>query len=324
MNRIVSQLGRRIALAAVVVATAGCTHGLPDDAVLTEIPYRLQAGGRVVIDVFLNGEGPFRFSLDTASSGSFVLAETSRSLGLEPIPGAEVVVRGAVASGRFPVVAIDSLRVGSESRRDVALTILPTETLATRGLDGVLGADFMRRYAIAFLTRENRIRLYSPEAVANRSYGGFAPVRLAPALIGASAEPLYFLDVGIAGNTVPALFDLGAGLNLMNPVTAEALGLSTTRTEEAGEFAGAVGTREILARFDTQAIVTGNVRWRSELFVISDLEIFTTLGYADRPLAILGSGLFMQRDFVIDFPRNRILIRAAMPETEPVVVAESG
>ena len=48
----------------------------------------------------------------------------------------------------------------------------------------------------------------------------------------------------------------------------------------------------------------------------SDLEIFKTLQQGDSPLVILGSGLFNQRDFVIDFVRNRLLVKVAMDEVD--------
>ncbi|MFQ5548833.1 MAG: hypothetical protein ACE5FV_11105, partial [Woeseia sp.] len=61
---------------------------------------------------------------------------------------------------------------------------------------------------------------------------------------------------------------------------------------------------------------TARVRWRDEVFAIADLRIFATLRRGDSPLAILGSGLFNQRDFVIDFVRNRLLVKVAMDEMD--------
>ncbi len=63
-------------------------------------------------------------------------------------------------------------------------------------------------------------------------------------------------------------------------------------------------------------MITGGVRWEDEDFLIADLDIFSTLTGDDEPLAILGSALFNQRDFVIDFVRNRLLVRRAMDEID--------
>ena len=50
------------------------------------------------------------------------------------------------------------------------------------------------------------------------------------------------------------------------------------------------------------------------MFSIADLELFETLMLRDSPAVILGAGLFTQRDFVIDFVRNRLLVKVAMDE----------
>jgi len=293
----------------------GCAHVLRHESALTIVPYGVQPTGRILVGVTLNGRGPFRFALDTASSGTFVFASAVEQLGLEPSAEPVMTVRGAIASGRFPMVVVERLQLGSEIHEDLALTVLPGDTLATRGIDGILGADFLRRYAVEFSVREHLARLYAPETVAALEYKGFAAIALRPVRVGASVEPVWFFDVDIAGRTLPALFDLGAGLNIINRAAADALELTATREEEAVDFAGAVETGSVLARFDTQSIATGAARWRNEVFLISDLEVFETLGYGDRPLAVLGSGLFTQRDFVVDFVRNRLLIRVSMPES---------
>ena len=36
----------------------------------------------------------------------------------------------------------------------------------------------------------------------------------------------------------------------------------------------------------------------------------------DSPAAILGAGLFTQRDFIIDFVRSRLLVKVAMGEVD--------
>jgi hypothetical protein len=59
---------------------------------------------------------------------------------------------------------------------------------------------------------------------------------------------------------------------------------------------------------------TGRVRWQDEEFSIVELEVFDMLSRADTPCAILGAGLFTQRDFIIDFARNRLLVKVVMDE----------
>lgn len=300
----------------------GCAQPIGFDDALAVVPYELQPSGRIVVEVRVNREGPFRFALDTASSGSFVFARLRDRLAL-PESGRESTVRGAVASGRFPLVHIDTLEVGSEIWRDAELIALPGDTDATAILDGILGTDFLRRYAVGFSVTDEVIRLYAPSVVGERSYQGWSRVALTPMRVGASSEPLYLFDIAIEGHTLPALFDLGAGLNVINRAAVDLLDLTTVRRREAGELSGAIESRAVLAQFGRQVVTTGRVQWRNELFLIDDLAVLEILGYEDRALAIMGSGLFAQRDFVIDFARNRLLIRTSMSETDTGLNSET-
>ena len=72
----------------------------------------------------------------------------------------------------------------------------------------------------------------------------------------------------------------------------------------------------IAARLRSKLVKTANIRWRNETFAIADLKIFSTLDREDRPTAILGVGLFTQRDFIIDFERNRLLVNVAKGEID--------
>ena len=59
----------------------------------------------------------------------------------------------------------------------------------------------------------------------------------------------------------------------------------------------------------SRTAVAEDIRWRNSTFLIADVEIFETLEHGSKPLAIMGAGLFSGRDFVIDFTRNRLLVR---------------
>jgi hypothetical protein len=304
----------RIWILALCIAASGCAAMLDPDEALTVVPYTLLSGGRVVVDVRLNGQGPFRFAVDSAATGSFLTERARAALALEPVPGVTATVYGAIASGQFPVVDVARLEIGSERWEGARLIALPSNTSATATLDGVLGTDFLRRYSVGLSALDRALRLYAPATIGSRAYRGWAEIALTPRRLGNSEEPLYFLEVEIEGRSVPALFDLGAGISMLNSAAASALRLAPTRAERRGEFADAVGSEPVIAQLNTQDLQTAGVRWRDETFLIEDLEIFTLLAAADEPLAILGSGLFTQRDCIIDFARQRLLIRWSMTE----------
>lgn len=301
---------------AIGLVLCGCARTLSQEGALTVVPYDLQDSGRIIVDVQINDRGPFPFALDTAASISFIFDKVRNELGLETVPETSATVRGLVASGRFPLVGVDRLQVGSEIWSDIELVSLPGETDATAGIAGILGIDFLRRYGVGFSTRDRVVHLYPPHLVRNRSYIGWASVPLAPFSIGESTEPLYLLEVEIGGRTLPALFDLGAGLNMMNPSGARFLRLVPADAEESTVLSDVLESTPLLVRLKSEAVTTADIHWQNEEFLIADLEIFSTLMRKDSPLAILGAGLFNQRDFVIDFDRNRLLVRVAMGEVD--------
>ncbi len=310
MQRVLKALISTLAL-----ALGGCAQVLGPEGALTVVPYELTDSGRILVDVEINGQGPYPFSLDTGASISFLFLDSDDELQLDTVPDVTATVRGLVSSGRYPVVKVDSLQVGEEIWSEPTMVSVPGATAATRDIAGVLGVDFLRRYGLWLSARDRELRLYSPETLSGGSYNGWALVPLEPVSIGAASAPLYFFDIQIGGRTMPALFDLGSGTNLINAPAAQYLRLAPTDNTEELMVAGALESAPILARLQTP-MRTENVSWQNEDLLIADFGIFATLLHEHSPLAIIGSGLLRQRDFVIDFERNRLLIRRGMDEVE--------
>jgi hypothetical protein len=194
------------------------------------------------------------------------------------------------------------------------LTALPGRTNATSTLDGILGADFLRRYSVGFSVRTNTATLYRPETVGARSYRGWTAIRTEPRHFGASPEPLRYITIELEGESMSALLDIGAGVSILNSAAVRNFELRAVTDQGESVFSGAIENLPLIARLTTQRVRTGLISWRNESFLVSDFEIFATLQSTDTPLAILGSGLFRQRDFIVDFAHERLLVRSSMEE----------
>jgi predicted aspartyl protease len=299
-----------------VFALSACASVLDLDGALAIAPYHVEYGGRIVVEARVNGQGPFDFALDTGASISAIFDELRDELALEPIPGAKIIVHGAVASGQFPLLDINLLELGREVWANPRIVSLPGDTAAGARIDGLLGIDFLRRYAVGFSTQDRVVRLYPPDLVAGRSYRGWASVPLQAEPIGKSGAALYFIDIEMDGRKIRAVFDLGAGLNIVNSPGVRSLGLAPSKLRRRDVFSGALESATIVVQLEVDEVRTAGIRWRNEVFLIADIEIFETLMLDDSPAAILGAGLFTQRDFIIDFPRRRLLVRVAMDEIE--------
>lgn len=308
-----------------VFVLCGCASVLDEDGALAMTPYDIQDSGRIVIDAQVNGLGPFRFALDTGASISTIFDELRSELAIEPIAGRSVLIHGVVTSGRVPLLRISRLEVGREVWADARFASLPGNTAIDTGIDGILGVDFLRRYAVGFSTRDRVIRLYPPDLVGRRSYRGWASIPLEPEYIGESGAALYLIETRLGEHQIPAVFDLGAGLNMINRAAAESIGLTPAYSRDRDLVIGAIESTPVVAWVRVDEVTTGRIRWRNEMFAIAELGILATMTRADGPCAILGSGLFNQRDFIIDFVRNRLLVKVAMEEVdEPIPLQLQG
>ena len=311
----------RFILLAAVVMLSSCATTLDLDGALSVAPYRIEGDGRIVVDTTVNGKGPFKFILDTAASISAIFGDLSDQLSLQTIPGQVVRIRGVVASGEFSLLNVEHLTLGTETWDKPRLVSLPSDSEAADDLDGLLGVDFLARYAVFFSAGDRVIRLYAPEFVARQSYRGWSSVPLTVRSISRDGPAIYVINIEIEGHAIPAVFDLGAGVNMINWKGARSLGIKRHLIGERQTIVGAVDTMTFIARLDAREVTTAGVRWRNESFAIADLEIFETLMIADQPTAILGAKLFTQRDFIIDFKRNRLLIKSGQQEVDREIVA---
>jgi len=303
-------------LAAAALVLCGCATVLDEDGALAVIPYTIESNGRIVVDVLVNGEGPFQFALDTGASISVIHDRLRDRLALQTIPEQTVIVYGAVTSGRFPLLKVDQIQIGRENWATPRFVSMPGETAASKPMDGILGLDFLSQYAVGFSVRDRAVRLYAPEALNERNYFGWAHVPLDREPVGAGSAALYLFDIEIRGVEIPAIFDLGASMNMVNWSAARSIGLRPSELIGDSAFSGAIDSVEDVGNFIAEKVTTNRITWKDELFGVASLPVFETMLKGDRPCAVLGVGLFNQRDFIIDFARSRVLVKVGMDEVD--------
>jgi hypothetical protein len=310
------RLDLKILLLASAATLIGCAGTIDRDGALAVVPFHVTDDGRVVVDVRLNDQGPYPFAVDTGSSISIVFDEIHDELQLASEEEIWANIQGLVSSGRFPIYSIDRLQINGETWADARVVLMPGNTPARAGIDGILGNDFLRRYALGFSVKERVVRLYPPDLVSERAYRGWSSVPLKPAVVGTRGATLYFFTIKIRGQSISAMLDLGAGLNIINWPAARLVGLDPARLKADESLSGAVGSTPVIARFTAREVTTNRIRWRNEEFTVAETEVFSILPLGDTPSAILGYGFLGQRDFIIDFFRNRLLINVAMEEED--------
>ena len=303
-------MGFRSGLLVALFLAAGCADQLvlDDDGALLVIPHEVGSQGHIIVKTMINDHGPYRFALDTGASISVVFDKTREEAGLELLAGEQVLVHGMIGSGHFPLTTVAELKVGKESWRSGRLASLPGNNWVPTEIDGILGVDFLSRYAVGVSAQDRVVRLYPPELVSNRSYGGWHSVPMRKLQVGEGTAFAYSINLEINKVVIPAILDLGAGFNLMNWRAASAIRVKPKGAMSRKVIYGAVEDARIVAGLDVEKLRVAGLHWRHRTFFISKFSIFEVLDLENKPAAIVGPGFFKDRDFVIDFVRNRLLI----------------
>jgi predicted aspartyl protease len=165
---------------------------------------------QVVVPVLVDGQGPFRFLLDTGASRSLISTDVARKVGAATVSRTRMVT--AAGHSVRPVTLVQ-LQVGDVTTLRVAATILATAELRAggRSVDGILGQDVLARHAYTIDYRRRQIRWDEETCFP----GG---VRL----------PLD-IDDGRAVVTLPAPTAAGAGLRMIPDSGADGLVLFARR-----------------------------------------------------------------------------------------------
>src|SRR5262249_55787732 len=113
---------------------------LPPDssAVETELlatPTTLDRIGRIVVPVMINGQGPFRFVVDTGASSSTLSPKLVRSLGLSA--EGRILLNGITGRAEVPAVTVKELQAGDLTISDSLFPVVWAPLMA--GADGILG-----------------------------------------------------------------------------------------------------------------------------------------------------------------------------------------
>jgi hypothetical protein len=126
--------------------------------------------GEIVVSVTVGARGPFRFLLDTGSTHTAVTDMLATAV--DAVPVARTVMRAAAGSVGCLVVALPTVAVGGVSADGLTATALPQAAAAAlgrdvgQGVDGVLGQDFLSRFAFTIDYRRSQILWHDADYVA--------------------------------------------------------------------------------------------------------------------------------------------------------------
>ena len=137
-------MSRRISL--MIVATALPCIAFSSQPFEPSVPFHMRMGCPVVDGIFLNGQGPFRFLLDTGAQTNQVQASIAAKLGLTPMFRTNLIsaVGGNLVVGGH--IAAVSLGPATGSNQEFLFTSLDFVHTLSAEIQGVLGQEFLSRF----------------------------------------------------------------------------------------------------------------------------------------------------------------------------------
>jgi hypothetical protein len=123
----------------------------------SEVAVRIDESGAVVVPVHINGNGPFRFLLDTGSSHSVVSGSVVEQLRLHFVAKTSVLT----STGREwrAVVKLDKTTIGDTQSDGLLASVAPAAQLevVARGIQGIIGQDLLFAFNYTLDYRRQRL-----------------------------------------------------------------------------------------------------------------------------------------------------------------------
>ncbi len=271
----------------------------PDVTVFAS-PTRLDKIGRVLIPVMVNGQGPFRFIVDTGASQSTISPRLVLALGVDSSAQRLMRVNGITGTADVPSVAIHRLQAGDLIIEEARIPVIWAPLMA--GADGILGVAGLKKEFLLVDFRNNRVKITRSQG--NRTALGFSRVdakRLNDGLLTVAAR--------IGGVRVQAVIDTGSERTIGNTALRNALNgwRRGASLQEVTRVYGATtevaaGEMEVAPTIDLGTVRIGNVT-----IVYGNFHIFEVWGMQSTPALIIGMDVLgTVRGLGIDFQRAEI------------------
>jgi len=281
-------------------ATPGSTA--PTEDLLFASPTRLDHIGRIVAPVMVNGQGPFRFIVDTGASRSTVSPRLAQTLGLTPAAELPLKVNGITGTADVPSVAIHLIQAGDLVIEDTRLPVVWAPLMA--GADGILGVAGLKGERIFVDFKHNRVVISRTRNGGTPQGFDRVPARLLPGgLLAVSAR--------VGGVRVEAVIDTGSERTIANHALRDALAWRRRKGEVARVTDVYGATTEVASGQVDRAptIDFGGVKISNVTVVYGDFHIFRVWGMESRPALIIGMDVLgTVNALAIDFQRSELYI----------------
>jgi predicted aspartyl protease len=259
-----------------------------DDAVYVSRTTRDQIG-RILAPVMVNGEGPFRFVVDTGATHSVVTSSLVTQLGLVASADRSILVSGVTGAAHMASVRIDHIQAGALRFEDREMPIVSS---VLSGADGILGVEGLGDKSVVVDFARQRITILDSKYYARDMLS--VPVNL-------DFRQLLLASGQLGGVDVKAIIDTGAertigNMALRNALYAKAVGLESASAVDVQGVTPDVQTAELIA---APRISLGALRLERVAISYGDLHVFDVWDLRNEPALLLGMDVLGIFDMVV-------------------------
>jgi predicted aspartyl protease len=292
----------------------GSTAPLGGDALLFASPTTRDHIGRVVVPVMVNGQGPFRFIVDTGANHSTISPRLARELGLKPAEKASIILDGITGTAQVSFVTIDRLQTGDLTIGRTDLPVVWAPVMA--GADGILGAAGLTETSLLIDFQRNRVAISrGVEAAVRANSTRIHGLRLIPGLI--------TLATRVGGVPVRAVIDTGAERTLGNLPLRDALRARRLHgvMAQMTSVYGATKEVEVGEILIAPPIVIDSLRINDVAIVFGEFHIFKVWGMQDQPAMIIGMDVLgTVASLSIDFKNQDVYVTSVRARSDMLSV----
>lgn len=249
---------------------------------------------RMTVPVMVEGQGPFRFMIDTGSQATVVTRSLSDQLQLQPVGFATVV--GMASRVSVQLVELNGLEFAARVFDNISAPMLEARHI---GADGILGLDSLQDMRVMIDFRDETIAVDTAKELGGNK--GYEIVVKARRKLGR----LIITDAVIDGVRTAVIIDTGAQSSIGNLALRRKLrsldkGASTATDVNGKTLTGTLGVARTLRIQDMQL--------NNAPITFTNSPAFEALGLVKRPALILGMGNLRLFDRVaIDFEARKVL-----------------
>lgn len=270
---------------------------------------------RMTIDVFVNGEGPFPFTVDTGAERSVISEGLARKLGI--IPDGTARLHSVAGVDKVVTARIETLRIGARRIENVQAPVLPDASLGAAGLIGI-DALADQQVVMNFVDGQLSIRPGATREPQDRDTIVVTARRKFGRLV--------LVDAFVGDERVFAIVDSGAQTTVGNLALKRLMSKRKPTEERPTEIIGVTGrtiagNHGVLPEMKIGAVRIGNMH-----VVYSDAHPFKKLGLTHRPAMLLGTDLLRAFERVsLDFgtKKVRFLLRSEQSDAGEIRLASA-